>query len=110
VPALDERARLPRQLLLEREVERLLVARDVEDVAHPSVVIIPTSAPVWVSAMFVATVVPCRRLSTCASDDPGLAAELADAFDRRRARVVGRRGDLVDRDPARLLVDEDRGR
>ncbi len=29
----------------------------------PSVVIIPTSAPVWVSAMFVATVVPCRRLS-----------------------------------------------
>ena len=34
VAALDERSRLPGQLLLEREVERLLVTGDVEDVAH----------------------------------------------------------------------------
>ena len=34
VAALDERPRLPGQLLLEREVERLLVPGDVEDVAE----------------------------------------------------------------------------
>ena len=34
VAALDERPRLPRQLLLEREVERLLVPGDVQDVAE----------------------------------------------------------------------------
>ena len=73
----------------------------------PSVVIIPTSAPVWVSAMFVATVVPCRRLSISDELDAGLLAQPADAVDDAARRVVRRRGDLVDGDPARLLVDED---
>ena len=36
----------------------------------PSVVIIPTSAPVCVRTMFVATVVPWRRLSTSSSGTP----------------------------------------
>ena len=39
----------------------------------PSVVIMPTSAPWWVSAMLVATVVPCSRLSISDSSTPALA-------------------------------------
>ena len=57
--------------------------------------------------MFVATVVPCRRLSTSASATPAFAHSAADALDDAARRVVRGRRDLVDRDPARLLVDED---
>ena len=73
----------------------------------PSVVIIPTSAPLCVSAMFVATVVPWRRLSTSARPTPAFAQSSPDALAGAARRVVRRRRDLVDRDPARLLVDED---
>ena len=57
--------------------------------------------------MFVATVVPCRRLSTSASATPAFAQSAADALDDAARRVVRGRRDLVDGDPARLLVDED---
>ena len=57
--------------------------------------------------MFVATVVPCRRLSTSASATPAFAQSAADAFDHAAGRVVRRRRNLVDRDPAGFLVDED---
>ena len=73
----------------------------------PSVVIIPTSAPACVSTMFVATVVPWRRLSTSSSGTPAFLTEAANALDDAPRRVVGRRGHLVDGDAPRLLIDED---
>jgi hypothetical protein len=45
IAALDQRFRLPRHVELQREITRSSVARHVEDVAKPRVVIVPTSAP-----------------------------------------------------------------
>ena len=107
VPALDERPRLPGQLLLEREVERLLVAGDVEDVAHP----LGGDEPDLGAAVRERDVRRDRRAVEQVVDlgetDACLRAELPDALAGAASRVVRRRRDLVDRDPARLLVDED---
>ena len=58
--------------------------------------------------MFVATVVPCRRLSTSPSATPAFAHSPRMPSTTPRAGSSGVDGDLVDGDPARLLVDEDR--
>ena len=105
--ALDERARLPRQLLLEREVERLLVPGDVEDVAeavrrqHPDLGARVREDDVGRDRRPVQQVVDLRERHA------GLLAEPADALDDAARRIVRRRRNLVDGDPARLLVDED---
>ena len=107
VAALDERARLPGQLLLEREVVRLLVPRDVEDVAHP----VRRDQPDLRARVREHDVGRDGRAVEEVVDlgerDAGLAAEIVDALDRPARRVVRRGRDLVDGDPTRLLVDED---
>src|SRR3990172_3833075 len=73
----------------------------------------PTSAPEWVRTMLVATVVPWRRLSTSARATPALAQRSRTPSTPPRAGasggggVVGGGRDFGDRDPARLLVEED---
>jgi hypothetical protein len=107
VAALDERPRLPGQLLLEREVVRLLVAGDVEDVAHP----LRRDQPDLGARVRERDVGGDRRavqeVVDLAERDAGLGAQIADALDGAARRVVRRGRDLVDRDPARFLVDED---
>jgi hypothetical protein len=106
VAALDEGPRLPGQLLLEREVERLLVTGDVEDVAHA----LGRDHPDLGSRVRERDVRRHRRAVQEVVDlgevDAGLAAQLADAVHDAAGGVVGSGGDLVDGDPARLLVDE----
>ena len=106
VAALDERPRLPGQLLLEREVERLLVTGDVEDVAHA----LRRDHPDLGSRVGERDVRRDRRAVQEVVDlgevDVRLLAQAADAVDDAAGRVVGGGGDLVDGDPARLLVDE----
>ena len=107
VAALDERPRLPRQLLLEREVERLLVPRDVDDVAeavrrdHPGVRAGMGEHDVGRDGRPVQEVVDVRECDT------GLRAQRLHALDDAARRVVRRGGNLVDGDPALLLVDQD---
>ena len=97
--ALDERPRLPRQLLLEREVERLLVAGDVQDVAealggdHPDLGAGVGEDDVRGDGRAVQEVVDLRQR------DAGLRAQPVHAFDHAARRVVRRRRDLVDGDP-----------
>ena len=57
--------------------------------------------------MFVATVVPCSRLSTSASGTPAFSHRARARRRRAAGRIVRSGGNLVDGDPARLLVDED---
>ena len=107
VAALDERPRLPRQLLLEREVERLLVPGDVDDVAeavrrdHPGLRAGMGEHDVGRDGRPVQEVVDVRER------DAGLRAQRLDALDDAARRVVRGRRDLVDGDPALLLVDQD---
>jgi len=107
VAALDERPRLPGQLLLEREVVRLLVPPDVEDVAeavrrqHPDLCTRVGEDDVRRHGC------PVQEVVHLGERDAGLRAEAADAFDHAAGRVIRRRRNLVDRDPAGLLVDED---
>jgi hypothetical protein len=107
VPSLDERAHLPRQVLLEGEVERLLVTRDVQDVAeavgrdHPDLGARVRERDVRGDRRAMEEVVDLRL------GDAGLRAEPRDSVDHAASRIVGRRGDLVHRDPACLLIHED---
>ena len=107
VAALDERPRLPRQLLLEREVERLLVPGDVDDVAeavrrdHPGLRAGMREHDVGRDGRSVQEVVDVRQR------DAGLRAQRLDALDDAARGVVRGRRDLVDGDPALLLVDQD---
>jgi len=107
VAALDEGARLPGQLLLEREVERLLVPRDVDDVPHPP----GRQHPDLGARVGEHDVRRDRRavqqVVDLAQPDVGLRAESADAVGAAAGGVVGSGRDLVHADPARLLVDED---
>ena len=107
VSALDERARLPRQVLLDREVERLLVARDVEDVAEAlggdqaDGRTLMRERDVGGDGRAVQEVVDLRQLDT------GLLAEAIDALDHAACRIVGGGRNLVDGDLAGFLVHED---
>ena len=101
-----QRARLPRQLLLEREVVRLLVARDVQDVAEAlgrdqaDLRTLVLDRDVCRDGGAVEQEV--YRLQAHA----GLAAERIHAGHHRPRRIVRRRRDLVDRDRACRLVDQ----
>ena len=107
VAALDERARLPREVLLDREVERLLVARDVEDVAEAlggdqaDGGALVRQRDVRRDGRAVEQVVDLRQLHA------GLRAEAVDALDDAAGGIVGGGRDLVDGDATRLFVDED---
>ena len=107
VTALDERPRLPGQFLLKREVVRLLVARDVEDVAeavrrqHPDLRTRVGEDDVRRHGR------PVQEVVHLGERDAGLRAEPADALDHAARGVVRGRRNLVDRDPAGFLVDED---
>ena len=104
---LDERTGLPRQVLLDREVERLLVARDVEDVAEAlggdqtDGGALVRQRNVGGDGRAVQEVVDLRQLHA------GLLAEAVDALDHAASRIVGRGRDLVDGDLAGFLVYED---
>ena len=101
-----QRARLPRQLLLEREVVRLLVARDVQDVAEA----LGRDQADLGALVFQRDVGRHRgavqqqvhRLQA----DAGLAAQRIDPGHHRACGIVGRGRHLVDRDRARRLVDQ----
>ena len=105
--ALDQRTRLPRQVLLEREVERLLVARNVENVAeafgrdHADLGALVGQRDVGSDRGAMQQVVDLGQLHA------GLSAEACDAFDHAASRVVWRRRNLIDGDLAGLLVNED---
>ena len=93
MPALGERPRLPRELLLEREVEGLLVAGDVEDVAealgrqHPDLGAAVREDDVRRDGR------PVQEVVDLGQRDAGLGAELLDALDdgARRGRPGWRR-------------------
>ena len=102
-----DRVPLPRQILVVREVERLLVPCDVEDVAvalgrdhpHPRAGVLDHDVGGDRRAVEDLFELRRRRL--------GLLGDLAQALDRSLRRI-GRRGrQLVDEDPARLVVDVD---
>ena len=57
--------------------------------------------------MFVAIVVPWKTWSSDEGSAPAASGELLHALDRPLRRVVGGRGELVDADHARLVVDVD---
>ena len=106
----DQRARLPRQLLLEREVVRLLVARDVENVpktfgrdqADLGALVLDCD----VGRHGGAVQQQVHRLEA----DPGLAAECLHARHHRPCRIVRRGWHLVDRDRPCRLVDQNQVR
>lgn len=106
VAAPDQRARLPRQLLLQREVVRLLVARDVQDVAealgrdeaHLGALVLQRD----VGRDRGAVEQQVDRLQA----DARLAAERIHAGHHRARRVVRRGRHLVHGDRARRLVDQ----
>ena len=103
-------ARLPRQLLLEREVVRLLVARDVQDVSktlgrdQADLGALVFERDVGRHGGAVQQQVD--RLQAHA----GLAAEGVDARHHRPCRIVRRGRHLVDRDRACRLVDQNQVR
>ena len=107
VAALDERARLPRQVLLQREVEGLFVACDVENVAkafgrdHADLSTLVGQRDIGGDGRAVKQVVDLRQLHA------GLGAEACDAFDHAASWVVRGRRNLVDGNLAGLLVNED---
>ena len=102
-----DRLRLPRQVLPEREVHRLLVARDVQDVAvalgrdHPDLGAVVLDHDVRRDGGAMEDLVELLGL------DPGHRAQLADALDGADGGVCGRRGGLVDDHRARVVVDVD---
>ena len=107
VAAAHDRVPLPREILVVREVERLLVPGDVEDVAvalgrqhpHPGAVVLDDDVG--------RDRRPVKDLVEVGGSDAGLGRDLADALDGALRRVVGRGRQLVDEDGARLVVDGD---
>src|SRR6185436_18665075 len=107
VAPLDERPRLPRQLLLEREVERLLVPGDMDDVPeavrrdHPGLRAAVREHDVGRDGR------PVQEVVDVPEGHARLRAERLYALDDAAGRIVRGRGDLVDGGPALLLVDQD---
>ena len=99
--------RLPRQVLPEREVHRLLVPGDVQDVAiapgrdHPDLCPGVLDHDVRRDRRAVEDLIELGRR------DAGHLAELADALDRSDGGIGGRRRRLVDDHPPGLVVDVD---
>ncbi len=102
-----DRLRLPRQVLPEREVHRLLVARDVQDVAialgrdHPDLRAVVLDHDVRRDRRAVEDLIELGRL------DAGHLAQLADALNGSDRGIGGRRGRLVDDYLPGLVVDVD---
>ena len=105
-----QRARLPRQLLLQREVVGLLVAGDVQEVAkalgrdQADLGALVLDGDVGRDGGAVQHQV--HRLEA----DPGLAAERVHAGHHRPRRIVRRGRHLVERDRACRLVDQNQVR
>jgi hypothetical protein len=107
VAAAGERIALPGEVLVVGEVQRLLVPRDVEDVAvalrgeHPDLRAVVLDDDVRGDRRAVEHLVQCGR------GLPGLLRELLDAVDRPLGRILRRRRELVDEDLAALVVHVD---
>ena len=101
VPAPDDRVPLPGQILVVREVERLLVPRDVEDVAvalgrdQADGRAVVLDHDVRRDRRPVEDLVERRRRLTRLLD------QLSDSLQRPEGRVLRRRRELVDEDPPR---------
>ena len=100
VAAAHDRVALPRQVLVVREVERLLVPRDVEDVAvalgrdQPDLRAVVLDDDVRRDRRPVEDLVQLRRRRA------GAGGQLADPLQRPLGRVLGRGRQLVDEDLA----------
>ena len=103
----DDRVALPRKILVVREVERLLVTRDVEDVAvalgrqHPDRRARVLDHDIRRDRRAVEDLVERGRVGA------GLLRQLLHSLDRALRRVVGRRRELVDANHSSLVVDVD---
>ena len=108
VAAAHDRVALPRQILVVREVERLLVPRDVEDVAvalgrdQPDLGAVVLDHDVGRDRRAVEDLVQLRQATM-----PRVRSQLADPCDRSLRGVLGRGRHLVDEDLARLVVHVD---
>ena len=107
VAAADDRIGLPREILVVREVERLLVPRDVEDVAVPLGGQHPDPRARVLDHDVRRDRRPVEHLVERGRVRARLLGELPDALDRPLRGVVGRRRQLVHADRARLVVDVD---
>jgi hypothetical protein len=110
VPAADDRIPLPRQILVVREVQRLLVPGDVKDVAvalgrdQADLRAVVLDDDVRRDRRPVEDLLELRRLG------PGERGQLADPLHRPLRRVLGRRLELVDEDLTGFVVDVDQVR
>ena len=107
VAAPHDRIPLPGEVLVVREVERLLVAGDVEDVAvalgrdHPDLRAVVLDHDVRGDRR------PVEHLVELVGWDAGVSGEVTNALDGSLRRIRRRRRQLVDEDLPRLVVDID---
>jgi hypothetical protein len=110
IAAADDRIALPGQILIVREVQRLLVTRDVQDVPvalrgqHPDLRPVVLDDDVGRDRRSVEDLVEVGRLDT------GLRCDLPDSLNGSLRRIVRCRRQLVDEDRSGLVVDLDQVR